>query len=263
MISAGKKTAGLTNLFAGAARFAQLAFRTLLYALFSVWLLIPAIRRARRRPDWSRFRLGGAWLGAALAAAGLVMEQPILLASGAVLLLLAAALAPAADPDALRRLADKLGARHILNGGFHAGGLAVETGAPLLLFVNTEEVLVASAPQPQEILTRLALAALEQVLLDGEIYAPRYVSFAKAPPARSEKDERGAACRLCLRFGPAARPSTLDIRYQGAFARHLGEVAAHTLDNARKLSAPDRIAGQPPEVLHVIGGQNIPKQVAD
>jgi len=139
---------------------------------------------------------------------------------------LARLLGPAPDPDGLRKLAASLGAEHVVNGGRLAG-----SASPLLLFLSAGEMLLAAAHQPERILERYSLARLEEIRVDGEPYQPRYVSFAKVPPRRETEVDRAAVSRLALVF--ASR--RLDLEYDGPFARHLAEAAAHTLHDLRKL----------------------------
>jgi hypothetical protein len=159
------------------------------------------------------------------------------------------------DPDAPRKRAARLGAQHALNGGIYTGGsLDLAPGIPVSLFIASGELLVVS--DAERIQARLPLAAMEQIRLDGESYRPRYVSFAKDPPRREQSVDRGAISRLAVSF---AAGSALELEYRGAFARHLAEAAAHTLHDFGKLSAPDRVAGQSPEIFHIIGRDHVPK----
>jgi hypothetical protein len=215
----------------------------LLYPVFQVLLLIPAVRRWRRARWWNRVRLLGGFAGLALLASG----GNRLVVPGVLLMLLAWWLAPVPDPDRLRQIAAQLGAPHTLQGGaYAAGSLGLRPGVPLLLFVSGREVLVVRAARPEQVLARYAVADLDAITVEGETYQPRYVSFAKEPPRLDENADHHAVRRLALRFGPAS----LELEYRGVFAAHLAEVAAHTLHDLRRL---DRAAARGSESLPVIG----------
>ena len=233
----------------------------LLYPVFGLFLLIPFVRRWRRRPGWKYVRMGGWVLGAALASAGSGGPLGRFGAqwAGAALLILATLWVPLEDLEAAPRHAEKLGARHTLNGGLYAGGdLKLPLGTPLWLFLTPEEMLVVTVKRPGDVLARYRLGGVEEILLEGESYKPRYVSFAKAPPQRGERPEHGARSQLALSFrekdGPAA---ALTLEYEGPFARHLAEVAAHTLYQMRMPLAANGVGRQAPEILHVIGREHV------
>ncbi|MBI3666842.1 MAG: hypothetical protein HY236_11580 [Acidobacteria bacterium] len=233
----------------------------LLYPFFGLLLLVPLVRRWRRRPFWRYVRAGGWALGAALAAAGIwgPLGRLGALWAGFALLVLSTALGSLKDPEAARKQAERLGARHTLNGGFYGGrGLDLPARTPLWLFLTPEELLVVTQKKPDAVVRRYRLAGIEEILLEGESYRPCYVSFAKAPPQRDEKLTPGARCWLELTFQTEdAVPARLALEYRGAFARHLAEAAAHTLYQMRTLSAADRVGRQAPEILHVIGREHI------
>ena len=202
-------------------------------------LLIPVIRRCRRRPGWKWVRAGGWAAGLILIIAGGTAAQ----AAGVVLLVLATLLAPAADPDGMRKLAEKLGARHTVSAGaLVAGSLPLEPGTPLLIFVTAAEVLVSAARTPDRIEARYPLESLREIRVEGESFRPRnYVSFAKDPPQRDPAVDRDAVCRLVLSFAAAE----LELQYRGAFARHLAEITAHTLYQCREAARPSPVEALP------------------
>lgn len=198
----------------------------LLYPVFGLWLLIPAIGRWRRSPRWWMARLAGALLGLALLAG-----SPMLRVAGASLLVLAALLAPVPDPDRVLRIAESLGAPHSLNGGFfQSGGLPIRPGVPLLFLLSPDRLLVVPENSPDQVLARYSLASLTRIRLDGEDFQPRYVSFAKEPPRREASPDRQAITRLTLDLDG----STLEVVFRSVFGHHLGEVAAHTLYDLRR-----------------------------
>ncbi|MBI3694757.1 MAG: hypothetical protein HY238_07955, partial [Acidobacteria bacterium] len=145
--------------------------------------------------------------------------------AGAALLALATLLGPASDPDGMRKLAEKLGARHVVNGG------CLPSGIPVLLLITPDEVLLSPARTPDRVEARYRIDSLEEIRVEGESFRPRnYVSFAKEPPRRDSAVDRDAACELVLSFATAR----LELQYRGAFARHLAEIAAHTLYQCRE-----------------------------
>jgi hypothetical protein len=213
--------------------------------LFALWLLVPLLRRERRRRGWKWVRICGLMAGAALLAAGWKL-RPLLFA-GATLLLLSALLGPLADPGQLHALAERLRAKHILNGGFFAGGEAcLPVGAAVLLFLTAEELLAAAAESPGRKQWRWPLAEVKNIQIDGQDYHPRDVGFAKAPPARDQNVSRNAACLLALHLA-GENEHQLYFEYKGVFARHLAEVAAHTIYRCRALAAK-----APVQILRVI-----------
>jgi hypothetical protein len=215
----------------------------LLYPVFQVLLLIPAVRRWRRARWWNRVRLLGGFVGLALVALG----GSRLVVLGVVLMLLAWWLAPVPDPDRLRQIAAQLGAPHTLQGGAYAAGtLALKPGVPLLLFVSDREVLVVRAGRPEQVLARYPVADLDTITVEGQTYQPRYISFAKEPPRLDARANHHAVRRLTLRFGA----ESLELEYRGVFAAHLAEVAAHTLHDLRRLA---QAAARGSESLPVIG----------
>jgi hypothetical protein len=205
----------------------------LLYPAFQLLLLIPALRRWRRAAWWNRVRLAGGMAGLALTAAGGFSRWAL---PGGLLLILALSLGPAPDPDRWRKLAERLGAQHTLNGGIYAGGsLALRPGTPLRFFLSSTAIIVSPCERPDRPVARYPLSALDRLDLAGEAYRPRYVSFAKEPPRRELNPDRNAVCRLRLGLGA----DTLELDYHGVFARHLAETAAHTLHDLRRLSVAE------------------------
>ena len=204
----------------------------LLYPVFALWLVIPWIRRHRRHPRWWVVRLALAVVGAAVLFG--VPALSLRLAGGA-LLVLAAWLPPVPDPDRLRQIAEAFGAPHILNGGWYRqGSLPAPPGTPLLLLLSADHLLVVPEDRPEVVLLRHSLDSLAGVRLDGCDYQPRYVSFAKEPPRREPQPVQSSVVHLRIDLGS----NSLETEYRGVFARHLAEVAAHTLrDLARRRPA--------------------------
>ncbi|HYM10229.1 MAG TPA: hypothetical protein VEU62_05840 [Bryobacterales bacterium] len=204
--------------------------------LFGLLLLIPLWRRLRRRPAWKWVRAGG-W-AAGLALMLLSGGRPALTWTGVVVLALATMWGPAEDPDSTQKLADQLGARHVINGGaLAAGDVDLPPGTSVLLFLTPEEALLAAAAKLDDVKLRFALAGVDEIAVEGQEYRPQYVSFAKAPPQREQNPDRRAKRRLTIRFSlPDGAAGRLDLDYRGAFAQHLAEIAAHTLLECRSLA---------------------------
>ncbi len=199
----------------------QRLIRLALWPLLAAFLMIPTIRRWRRRPTWKWIRLSLALAGIVLLAVGWSVHGAS--AAGAVLLLLAAILGPLEDPERMQKLADELGARHVVNGG------RLPAGDAALLFVTDAELLLAAAARPESVTSRIPLADIDAIEVDGAGFRPVYVTFAKAPPQRDDRPNRAQSCCLVLRYGPR----TLELQYSGAFARHLADIAARTIHDCR------------------------------
>ncbi len=191
---------------------------------FGLLLLIPLLRRYRRRPWWRWVRVLVTLIGLTLLVTG--QGRPGMLAPGLVLLLLAVLWGPLEDPDRMRQLARHLGASHAVNGGYYVGGtLDLVPGTALQFFLSKEELQVVATERHN--IGPFQLAAMEAIQVDGQNCRPQNVSFAKAPPKRDEHPDHSARCHLTLRF--TSPPAWVEIEYCGVFSRHLAEVAARTL----------------------------------
>jgi hypothetical protein len=226
-----------------------------LYALFWMVLLVPLVRRWRRRASWQRVRLGMALAGLALLAAGLAWSYSWLAAAGGVSLLAALFLAPAADPDHERDLQARHQADYFLNGGeFVSGrwpnGNSVAGGARLYLLLRGRELLAIPVKSDGGVAASLGVDSIREILVAGESYRPVYVSEAKDPPRREEHVDRSAvtALELVLRDGERLR-----FKYAGAFSKHLAETAAHGIYSVRRLGSADGVGGESPEIFHIVG----------
>lgn len=227
----------------------------LLSPLFGALLLVPILRRERRKARWRWVRIAGWLAGVAFLVAG--WDHAWAQAAGAALFLAATILRGIEDPERLRKAAERLGARHVVNGGFFVAGdpelkNGLKKGTTLLFFISPAELLAASASAPEQVIWRCPLAGIEAIQVATEDYQPHYVSFAKAPPVRDDNADRDARCCLTLQVSEAdgiqARPHKLDFEYRGVFARHLAEIAAHTIYSCRALARQ-----KPAERLPVIG----------
>jgi hypothetical protein len=197
----------------------------LLAPIFGLLLLLPLLGRWRRRRGWNWIRACGCLMGVLILAGarGHMKVQAAGLALAACGLLCR----PLADPDAMQKIADKLGAHHVLRGGRVVKGL--KPGSPMALLLTADELLALSPPERIE--ARWKLEAIACIEVDGREYEPQHIRLAKAPPQRDEHADHGAACRLTLRV---AAEEAVDFEYRGVFARHLAEAAAHTIHECRE-----------------------------
>jgi len=206
----------------------------ILYAGFWATLLIPQVRRWRRQPSWGRIRALGGAAAACLVAAGALSSHHWLAGVGAGLLALAVWLGPLASPYRLQEAAARLGADYVLNGG-------TLKGERVHLFLTAEEILVTAAEADGATLERIPLSDVREVQIEGEPYRPSYAPPAKQPPAREKTADREALVELAL-VRESEEP--LRLAYRGAFARHLAEVAAHTVLSVRSMAPGGRAAGR-------------------
>jgi hypothetical protein len=227
----------------------------LLYALFWMVLLVPLVRRWRRRASWQWVRLGMALVGLALLAAGFAWSYSWIVAGGGVTLLAALLLDPAADPDHERKLQARHQADYFLNGGEFVsgrwpGGNSVPGGARLYLLLRGRELLAVPVKGDGAVAASLGVDNVREILVAGESYRPVYVSEAKDPPRREEHVDRSAktALELVLRDGERLR-----FDYTGAFSKHLAETAAHGIYSVRRLGGADGVGGESPEIFHIVG----------
>ena len=232
----------------------------LLYAFFWVLLIIPLVRRWRRRPDWNRVRAAIASLGLLVAIAGFLLKAmtwPLLswwlIGAGALLAVGAIALPPAADPEKERKLQLRHSADYFLNGGRFASGELpgsppLAPGTPLYLLLRGLQLLLVPVEGRGDVHAVVELSQVSDIRVDGDSYLPIYLSEAKDPPAREERVDQSKTSVLEL---VTAAGGSIQFRYTGAFSKHLAETAAHAIYSVRKLA--DRVAGQTPEVFHIVG----------
>ena len=205
-----------------------------LYSLFSILLLIPLVRRWRRRSWWNAARW--AVVAAVVAACVFAEAGPGWLIAGGVIVVGALLLGPAKDPDHERKIQRLHGAEYFLNGGEFAGGRLPNSeplpeGSPVHLLIRGEHLLIVPRSKPDEVHSGIAIDSLERVLVDGETYVPVYVSEAKDPPMRDDSVDQDAVALLELtRRGG----ETLRFTYRGAFSRHLAGTAAHAVHSVRE-----------------------------
>ena len=224
----------------------------LLYALFWFLLLVPLVRRWRRREDWNRVRLTIGLGALGLLAWGVSASYWWVAAVAAAALLSAAALGPAYDPERERKLQRLHQADYLLNGGAlvaaNLPGDPLPRGTGLYLLLRGDELLVVPRERPEGVHSVIPIRQIERILVNGETYRPVYVSEAKDPPVREDSVDQAAISTLELGLEGGNR---LRVEYVGAFGKHLAETAAHAVHSVRRLA--NGVAGQSPEVFHVIG----------
>ena len=197
-----------------------------LYALFGLVLVIPWLRRLRRRPGWNAVRvmlavtgLGlGVWAWTAGPAWWAFAPAAALTAGGALL-------RRTPDPDAERKLQRRHRARYLINGGRFEG-------REVYLLIREEQLMVVprSGPEAGEVERALAIPRITRILVDGDGYVPVYVSEAKDPPVQAERPLTGERSRLELIMDGGE----WTFEYSGAFAKHLAETAAHGVHSVRE-----------------------------
>lgn len=190
------------------------------------------LRILRRRPAWNWLR-AAALLGAGL---GLIATTGWWRLACLAFALLALALAKTRDPDSDRRMQRLHRAEYFLNGGEWAGSsseavtAALAARTKLQLLIRDRYLLLVPQDQNGEVHRAVALADVERVLVDGNVYVPVYVSEAKQPPVREREVDRHAESELKLVM---CSGETLLFVYRGAFHQHLAATAAHAIHSAR------------------------------
>lgn len=211
----------------------------LLYAAFWFLLVIPLVRRWRRRPWWNAARATVALASVAPYAVwnsrGVSPGLGWLLA-GALGLLVALACRPASDPDRERKLQRRHRAQYLLNGGALVGGRLpnaepLPAGEPLYLLIRSESVLLVPQRGAGEVHSAFDIRRITAIHVDGQPYVPIYVSEAKDPPVKETSVDRSAVSELAIRLDDG---NVLRFDYSGAFHRHLAETAAHAIHSVRE-----------------------------
>ena len=224
----------------------------LLYALFWFLLLVPLVRRWRRREDWNRIRLALGLGALGLLAWSVSASYWWVAGAAAAAFLSVVALGPAHDPERERKLQKLHQADYLLNGGAYVAGNLPDDplprGIPLYLMLRREELLVVARDRAEHVQWIIAIRQIERILVNGETYRPVYVSEAKDPPVREDSVNQAATSTLELKL---AGSDYLRLEYVGSFSKHLAETAAHAVHSVCRLA--HGVAGQSPEVFHVIG----------
>jgi hypothetical protein len=96
----------------------------------------------------------------------------------------------------------------------------------------------------------IRIASIDQILVGGASYLPVYISEAKDPPVREQSVDRKSKTVMAILM---AGGESVEFEYEGAFSKHLAETAAHAIYSVRKLGAAHGVAGQSPEIFHIVG----------
>jgi hypothetical protein len=193
-----------------------------LFLLFGAILLIPRIRRLRRRPEaWAGVRLGAAacatWLGWRYKNAGAGVASLV-----GSLLLFAFSLLVRAKPEvkSADAIAAELGALVVLNGGTF---LESPDSTPInkaQIFVHPEQILV--------------LGPQERCLLEIPLAKVRSLAAHPVTTGTGKGAEPWEVEISWLADGPC----TTTLCYDGAFAEHLARVTESTLRSQWKKDLP-------------------------
>lgn len=201
-------------------------------ALFSLAMVLPGLRALRRRRAWQWLRLGTVVVATAGAVtwAGWWRVLAVAIAVGAL------ALRRTGDPDRERRLQRLHGAQYFLNGGeWRASGCrsaapGIPSGTALHLLLRGRDLMLLTRNADAKQVGGFGVDAIRRILVDGRDYVPIYISEAKQPPVRDKHPDRHAVSKLSLQL---EGDRSADFLYQGTFARHLAESAAHALFSVR------------------------------
>jgi hypothetical protein len=202
--------------------FGQWAKRAGLFMLFGTILMIPRIRRLRRRAGaWACVRLG------AVACATWLVWRHTHAGAGAAslvagLLLFAFSLLVHAKPVAKSTdaIADELGALIVLNGGIFRQSSDSTPIAHAQIFLHPDQVIVQGPDESR--LLEIPLAKVRNLA---------------AHPATNELGEGGEPWEVEINW-LADVPCTTTFQFEGAFAEHLAQVTESTLRSQWKKDLP-------------------------
>jgi len=195
--------------------------RLALAALFTVILLIPRLRRLRRRPGgWLAFRAVVGLAGAALiwrfARDGASSAS---LVAGVALIVFAALVRARPQKKSVDDVARELGALVIVNGG-DCSAAAGSAHRHVNIFVHPERLIVVTSTF--EPLAEIPFARLRQI---------------STSPAGANGDRGSEAWELKIDWESGGPQETI-FYYEGTFAEHLARVAGQTITSVWKKSLP-------------------------
>ncbi|MEX2300180.1 MAG: hypothetical protein WD733_04535 [Bryobacterales bacterium] len=231
--------------------------RLLLYPVFSVLLFLPALRWLRRDSGrWNRVRFVVGTASMAAVCFGAWWGVWWIAALGTLGLATALLMAPSRDPDRERELQRRHGADYLLNGGRLISAWPEDSpgkpqpGTRLYLLLRGELMLAVPVESCGEVSGSIQIASIDQILVGGASYLPVYISEAKDPPVREQSVDRKSKTVMALVMAGGER---VEFEYEGAFSKHLAETAAHAIFSVRKLGTAHGVAGQSPEIFHIVG----------
>jgi len=128
------------------------------------------------------------------------------------------------------------------------GSPPLQAETPLYLLLKGLQLLLVPVEGSGDIHAVVELSQVAEIRVDGDSYLPIYLSEAKDPPVREERSGQSKTSVLEL---VTVTGDSMEFRYTGAFSKHLAETAAHAIYSVRKLA--DGVAGQSPEVFHIVG----------
>jgi hypothetical protein len=231
--------------------------RLLLRPVFATLLLLPAVRRLRRdRRRWNVLRFAAAAAAVAAAVCGAAWSMWWLVAPAGLVAVAALLIRPSPDPDRERELQRRHRADYLLNGGKLTSPWpaaldgCVARGTALHLLVRGRELLFVPSDGTGEIGATVEFAQIHEILVNSESYLPVYISEAKDPPVRERTVNKKSTTLMTLVTGSGER---VDLEYEGAFSKHLAESAAHAIYSVRQLGTAHGVAGEPPEIFHIVG----------
>ncbi|HEY6292370.1 MAG TPA: hypothetical protein VI455_12540 [Terriglobia bacterium] len=213
--------------------------------LFSAILLIPRIRRLRRRVwAWTVVRCLGAGTGGALVwrfvragaatrladgAAGQTAGIKSLL-FGIALMAFAALVKARPEKQSLDQLARKLGALVVVNGGCFLPPNGTKSVAEVSVFVSLARLLVLTSKRQQ--VAEIPLAGVRHLSAH-----PAGSDRLSATSSANDRSHPPAAWDLEIAW-ESSEPLEACFRYEGFFAEHLARVAEETIRSVWKKALP-------------------------
>lgn len=202
----------------------QILKRAAIALLFTAILMIPRLRRLRRKTRaWTALRICAALLGAWLIERFTVSTGGAESLTGGILLLLFAALIRARpEKKSADAVAGELHALVVLNGGAFLNSPGGESIPNVRLAVSPDRLTVLS--QDEKPLAEIRFSELREILI--EPIASQAGSQKKLP-----------ARHLRIRW-ESPQTHTAHFCYEGFFAEHLAEIAERTLRDVWKKKLP-------------------------
>lgn len=204
--------------------FGQALKRAAIALLFTVILMIPRLRRLRRKTRaWTVLRVCaavlGAWLIERFAVSGGGAES---MAGGILLVAFAALIRARPEKKSTDAAAGELRALVVLNGGAFLNSPGGEMAHNVRLAVSSERFTVLGPDE--KLLAEIRFSELREIFIEP---IASHASSRKKFPAR----------HLRIRW-ESPQTHTARFRYEGFFAEHLAEIAERTLRSVWKKELP-------------------------